>query len=500
MARRLAIVTINPNEAAAVEDYFLDEARCNMVDSRDASQRMIAYSWKTYQIEDRLVDHLDLKQSGNLTAAVVANRFFSRPNVRSDEYDAIILFGCAGANPIVRDPCSVGDYVLVGKATFVENGSIVTITDSQRRSVDVALLKTDRLTRHEIEMSGGVIRRLQNELKLPVVSCLCTEKIFKLDLSVTVKDYNTDTEQTYRGLLGRGHRIIDMESFGFLIGLSALQLRRTAVLRVVTDSMSDHGESTQSQGRRESPQLTMLSAAARELLPRILAVLDADGPALPSEEQDLQADAAVEEAITAMEAGETDAESAFRELEPIAAQVVDPFGETAADPETRLLQDLAKTRRLGYGTARLGTTIRERDSWKFSVVGAAAQVAAALGGLAGVSPAVGLTTEVFADLARIAWIGRYDPTTPGKYTTAVRKALAIRGSEADVSDLRVRLGGSFKEGELPQGVQGAVIELDPPLVLVPREWFRTMSVENVRAWDGYDDDALLDALFGLPRL
>ena len=246
----------------------------------------------------------------------------------------------------------------------------------------------------------------------------------------------------------------------------------------------------------------MLSAAARELLPKILAALDVGGRILTPEQQEQQADAAVAEAITAVETGEADAESVLRELESVGAQSVDPFGQPAADEETRLLQDLARTRRLGYGTARLGAAIRERDRWKLTAAGTAAGAAISLAGIAGglgVASGLGSLPHLL-DWLHGAWIGRYDPTRPGRYIPAVRQALYIRGSQADVSDLKETLERTSGGGRLPDGFQAALIGLDPPIVLMPREWIGQVPHDRVRAWDGFDDDELLNEIFGLPTL
>ena len=262
---RIAVVTINEIENSAVYQAF--DVHSRQASTVDRSIGALAFEVTEFSWEGARIEHLWMKNSGNVTAALVTQRYFQRPDAH--KYDAIILYGCAGGNPALRGmPIERGQVVLVNKVDYCENGIVKTITTSQN-SFDITLIKIEKLAINRHELAGRNHRLLVEALGLAEVRAFASEKVQEFDSDLAVEEPEViagNNLRTYRQVLATGYEVIEMESFGFLSGLApGAQQHSACVLRVITDFLGDHAATNV---KAEQAKL-LLEAARKVLLPAV---------------------------------------------------------------------------------------------------------------------------------------------------------------------------------------------------------------------------------------
>lgn len=263
-AVRAAVITMNPHEAAAVMDAA-QGANWQQVGERPDALGAAGFMIREFHSPDSRFrfDHIDLNSSGNLVAAMLAERFLGA----SAQYDAIIMFGCAGMNRGAAEALGLklGSVVLVDKAQYAENGRVYVDNYPPNERVERVSIKGDRFQAWRVELSSGLTRQLGNALGLQYVSALCVDKVLQLDPKAGLtQPPSPDMEYNYTDLLSTTkYHVVDMESFGFLWALGT-RTRNTAVIRVITDDLSSHAQST--QGSSHSPEGNVASPNQELLL------------------------------------------------------------------------------------------------------------------------------------------------------------------------------------------------------------------------------------------
>lgn len=264
---RVAVVTINQNERAAVWEA-LDVPNLKHIETGGSTVR---FAYKVTQVEygNLDVDHIDMQDSGNVAAALITHSHFQ--STSTPNYSAIILFGCAGLNPFSKSAheLGLGQTVLVERIDYLENGRVSThaVPNSDLR-VDLATIKVEKLGSHRIEPAGRMHNYLSEKLGIAGRRVMTTEKVLALDASDAYQPADLPaTIVTYRtALKNQGYDIVDMESFGFMSGLSETQQFFAAIMRVITDSLGDHPSTTEGTGNRGATQRSLLETAAKKVL------------------------------------------------------------------------------------------------------------------------------------------------------------------------------------------------------------------------------------------
>lgn len=266
---KIAVMTINQHEEAAVKAAMRKEFGNNQPPPRDGSVGKYSYTVTSYIRPGLDVDHIACCNSGNLPTALITYQHF-----RSDAvYNAVILYGCAGLNPMrVGSGLQVGDSVLVQRVDYYENGDVRTMLDSNGRMGDYVLAKLEKFYMNRIELSGDHLSELTSS-SLSKRTALCGDKILKIDMAAEVPSPETKSQNlaTYRELLMMDYDIIEMESSGFLSALGDQMRANAIVIRVITDQLSDHPAAEKSEkatggANQGDDQRKLLVAAAEEVL------------------------------------------------------------------------------------------------------------------------------------------------------------------------------------------------------------------------------------------
>jgi len=512
--QKVALVTMNPIEASAVRAALAHE-KWFETQYRDRGLGRIGYSVRTYESNSArsLLDHVDMDCSGNITAGLVAAQCFVANGTPS--YDAIILFGCAGRNPVAAGSrVELGEVVLVALAQYAENGKVV-LTGPAGEESELVTIKTDRLRQFQVEMAGGLTDRLRRELNLKSVRTLCCDKVMRVDPAATPATHGASypSELGYTELLAQNrYEAVDMESFGFLWALP-LSRDRVAVLRVLTDDLVDHESTTEPGPSGPSPQATHLEAGAAILI-NVLG-LDLRSPyAAPPPTSSARGSrtlirSLIESLAASLAPGRSKAKS-YRELLTsmplIASEWADPSLDYPA--VTDWLSSLVETNRKGYGgrlvsDATLATSdelVRLIASTRGELVFDESDAASAV---ADEHFSIGLIEKQINLFVR-GMARSLDPTlTPGRYRTALRTFLAVH----DAPDSWQVLAPSDEESaqyadlEEPSEVPHGLISQSGRLVAVcPKRFEPLLTSLKVFYWNGLEDDAtLVDGLWQILR-
>jgi len=255
-----AIVTFNEREAAAIEDLF---------------NKLVAlvFGWnrlgpdgveRTVGSRHLLFRHHPLNSQGNVVAATCLAEFFTEAN---DQPDFVLFYGCAG----VTDVNHIGNVYLVAQVTYASLG---TVTPNPLGG-EVITLKNKWLchtTPKEVEPLQGVVFPnmigtgaidLVNRTGFPAAHVVATDKVIKISPSTIPPSHYTSgpphptykkDEWSYGEALSYTQQhsnlplLVEMESYGIGMLAHALKIEnRTIIVRVTTDSLSDHTGSDQQQ-------------------------------------------------------------------------------------------------------------------------------------------------------------------------------------------------------------------------------------------------------------
>ena len=256
---KLYIVTFNANEANAVS-ILLDDL-CTSPDwSRDGS-----YGVKSQDID---IFHYSLLAQGNVIAAASLAELFSD----AESYpDYVLFYGCAGS----LDPKHVGHAFFVGKVSYASLGTVNKAKDPLSGTEQVTLKNKwlcatnpqEEVPLESIKFSealGQGVLNLCIATSLTPAHVVATDKVIKIAPAPSPPNilqsglphhvYKKD-EWSYAEALAFLQQhcedlpvIVEMESYGIgKIAKANNLLDRVVIIRVITDSLSDHSVSDTNQ-------------------------------------------------------------------------------------------------------------------------------------------------------------------------------------------------------------------------------------------------------------
>ncbi len=255
---RIAIVTFNENECEAVNALMDDICGLSnwqgdraMVIDRGAGNSIV---------------HVPLMAQGNVRAG---QAFASTVSLKGrNRINLIVTYGCAGA---VKN-ASVGDVLIVEECRYMSLGSVETSNGTETvrlKSVYLAHTTDPRRPMEPIALDNPywkLVSSAPSNVQLASALAISTDKVVKVAASslpphpVTAVDGKRSNPASWTYADGMAYIIqnekrpviVDMETYGAAATATGLgQMKRLMVLRVVTDTMTSHGQPGSNKTQRD---------------------------------------------------------------------------------------------------------------------------------------------------------------------------------------------------------------------------------------------------------